>query len=108
MNTIATFRKCTLSNEELLKAVDTLTDKMYTTREIPSRCIPARPNEDYDLLVGELILRFKEAICDPAMVIKLHEWEIIEDAYIEDTSYGDRPLDGRFSKVLVLKTEAEK
>jgi len=62
MNTIATFRKCTLTNEELLKAVDKGTDKMYQDGKIPSRCIPARPNEDYDLLVGELILRFEEII----------------------------------------------
>ena len=60
MNTIATFRKCTLTNEELLRTVDQGTDEIYKTGKIPTRNIPARPNEDYDLLVGELILRFKE------------------------------------------------
>lgn len=60
MNTIVNFRKCTLTNEELLKAVDTLTDKMYQDGRIPDRQIPARPDADYDLLVGELIKRFLE------------------------------------------------
>lgn len=62
MNTIATFRKCTLNNQELLRAVDTLTDKMYKDGKIPDRQIPARPDQDYDLLVGELILRFNSIL----------------------------------------------
>lgn len=57
MNAIVGFRKCTLSNDELLKKIDKLTDEMYKTGKIPDRQIPARPNDDYDLLVGELILR---------------------------------------------------
>ncbi len=60
MNRIASFRKCTLSNKELIKRVDKETDNMYKDGNIPTRYIPARPNEDYDLLVGELLLRFKE------------------------------------------------
>ena len=60
MNTIAGFRECSLSNEDLIKEVDRLTDRMYTEYKIPLRHIPARPNEDYDLLVGELLLRFQE------------------------------------------------
>ncbi len=62
MNGICGFRKCTLSDDDLMKAVDEATDKIYKTGEIPSRHIPARPDSDYDLLVGELILRFKEAV----------------------------------------------
>jgi hypothetical protein len=64
MNAIATFRKCTLTDRELLEKVDSMTDKMYSNPpyEVPYRHIPARPNDDYDLLVGELILRFKERI----------------------------------------------
>ena len=61
MNTIATFGKCTLSNDELLKRVDQLCDYMYLDGKIPSRNIPAKPDNDFDLLVGELILRFKES-----------------------------------------------
>lgn len=57
MNSLVSFNLCTLSDEELAKKVDEMTDKMYQTREIPSRHIPARPNEDYDLLVGELCKR---------------------------------------------------
>jgi hypothetical protein len=62
MNTISTFRLCTLTDEELLKRVDYLTDEMYKTGKIPSRFIPARPDDDYDLLVGELIIRFSKKI----------------------------------------------
>lgn len=62
MNGIVSFRLCTLTNEQLLEKVDELTDKMYTDGKIPSRHIPARPDSDYDLLVGELTLRFKELI----------------------------------------------
>ena len=60
MNAIASFRKCTLSNSELLERVDKLTDKIFKKQEVPTRHIPARPNDDFDLLVGELILRFDE------------------------------------------------
>lgn len=60
MNGICQFRKCTLSDDELLKKVDKLTDEMYQIGKIPTRNIPARPNDDYDLLVGELILRLSE------------------------------------------------
>jgi len=62
MNTIATFRKCTLSDSELLEKIDKATDKMYKTGKIPDRNIPARPDSDYDLLVGELILRYSERV----------------------------------------------
>ena len=62
MNGIVSFRLCTLSDEELIEKVDQGTDEMYKTGKIPARHIPARPDQDYDLLVGELILRFKEKI----------------------------------------------
>jgi hypothetical protein len=58
MNAIASFRKCTLSNTELLDKVDNQTDRIFKKQKVPTRHIPAEPNEDYDLLVGELILRF--------------------------------------------------
>jgi hypothetical protein len=60
MNAIVSFRKCTLSDEELLKKVDELTDNIYKDGKIPTRHIPARPDGDFDLLVGELIVRFNE------------------------------------------------
>lgn len=65
MNTIATFRKCTLSNDELLKKVDQMTDGLFDIKHkserdrILTRHIPAQPNNDYDLLVGELLIRFQ-------------------------------------------------
>lgn len=61
MNAIASFRLTTLSNEELIKKVDSLTDKMFKEQEVPTRHIPALPNDDYDLLIGELILRLRES-----------------------------------------------
>lgn len=62
MNAIVSFGLCTLTDEELLQKVDSLTDKMYRTGRIPDRQIPARPNEDYDLLVGELVKRYSNKI----------------------------------------------
>jgi hypothetical protein len=61
MNGIVSFRLCKLSNDELLKKVDETTDNMYKNCRIPDRHIPARPNEDYDLLVGELVVRARKA-----------------------------------------------
>lgn len=58
MNAIVNFELCTLSDKELLDKVDSITDKMYTDLKIPTRQIPARPNDDYDLLVGELVRRY--------------------------------------------------
>ena len=60
MNTIATFRLCTLTDGELVSKVDELVDKMYTNNKVPTINIPARPDSDFDLLVGELMLRFME------------------------------------------------
>lgn len=60
MNAIVSFRKCTLSDEELMDKVDKMTDNMFREQEVPARHVPARPDGDYDLLVGELIMRFKE------------------------------------------------
>jgi len=66
MNAIVNFRLCTLTDKELIEKVDKLTDSMYNrdnlTRNdgVPMRHIPARPDEDYDLLVGELLVRFNQ------------------------------------------------
>ena len=69
MNTIASFGLCTLTDQELLEKVDKKTDEIYKPREINSsfpsvlaRHIPARPNDDYDLLIGTLVMRFQELI----------------------------------------------
>jgi hypothetical protein len=61
LNSISGFRKCTLTNKELISKVDIHVDNIYQLGEIPSRCIPARVDEDFDLLAGELLLRFQEA-----------------------------------------------
>lgn len=60
MNAITKFRLCTLTDDELLGAVDAATDRMYQTGNIPARNVPARPDADFDLIVGELICRFIE------------------------------------------------
>jgi len=62
MNSLINYRYCTLSDEELLKRVDEQTDNMFRTQKVPTRNIPARFDEDYDLLIGELIMRFNELI----------------------------------------------
>lgn len=58
MNTIAGFRLCKLTDKELLKRVDTGCDDMYKTGKIPDRHIPAQPERDFDLILGELLVRF--------------------------------------------------
>lgn len=69
MNAIAQFRLCTLSDSELIEKVNEMTDKLFFTKakhrkvvraEVLARHVPARPNSDYDLLIGELLIRFKE------------------------------------------------
>lgn len=62
MNSLVGFNLCTLTDIELAIRVDEQTDKMYKTGEIPSRNIPAKPDEDYDLLVGELVKRFRSKV----------------------------------------------
>ena len=64
MNRIVGFNLCTLSDKELAQKVDERTDALYVRGanrdNLLAAHIPARPNEDYDLLVGELIKRFLE------------------------------------------------
>ncbi len=59
MNSVCSFRLCTLSDEDLINKIDETTDRLFDQQKIPCRHIPARPNEDYDLLIGELLIRFK-------------------------------------------------
>jgi hypothetical protein len=58
MNRIIGFRSCKLSNTELFDKVDKQTDEIFKNGNIPQLHVPARPNHDYDLLIGELLLRF--------------------------------------------------
>jgi len=70
MNSIAGFRFCNLSNEDLIKEIDRQCDEMFRTQKVPTRHIPARPDNDFDLLLGELLLRFKGKISiDPMAVV---------------------------------------
>lgn len=55
------FRKCTLTDKPLAEAVAAGLTKMYQKPvSVPPRQIPARPDEDFDLLVGEMVVRFLE------------------------------------------------
>ena len=55
------FRKCTLNDKTLTEAVASELFKMYTPPvAVPSRRIPAQPDEDFDLIVGEMVVRFIE------------------------------------------------
>lgn len=40
--------------------VDKAIDNMYKSGKTPTRNIPARPNEDFDLIAGELLIRFSD------------------------------------------------
>ncbi len=60
MNALTSFRLCKLSSHELIEKLDKQTDEMFQAQQVPTRHIPARPDADYDLLVGELIMRFGE------------------------------------------------
>lgn len=62
MNALVSFGLCDLTDEELLTRVDKAVDEMYQTGKIPDRRIPARPNDDFDLLVGELVHRYYQLI----------------------------------------------
>lgn len=58
---ICNFRLCTLSDKDLAEKVASGLNRMYESPfKVPSRSIPARPNADFDLLVGELIVRNQE------------------------------------------------
>jgi hypothetical protein len=55
------FRKCTLTDKALAEAVAEDLNFMYQEPvTVPARHIPARPDEDFDLITGELIVRFLE------------------------------------------------
>lgn len=60
MNALTSFRLCKLSSHDLIEKIDKQTDEMFQNQQVPTRHIPARPDADYDLLVGELITRFGE------------------------------------------------
>jgi hypothetical protein len=61
MNGIVSFRLLKLDTPALLEKVDAMTDEMFKEQKVPARHIPARPDADYDLLVGELVKRMQDA-----------------------------------------------
>ena len=85
MNAITSFRLCKLSTHELAKKLDKLTDEMFRKQELPTRHIPARPDADYDLLVGELILRF----CELEEFIKSVENDLYGNIFEDDETEQD-------------------
>lgn len=57
---LVNFRLCTLTDDELLSEIGQKLESLYCEGTI-KRHIPARPNEDFDLLIGELMVRFYES-----------------------------------------------
>ena len=62
MNAIVSFRLCKLSTDEILNKLEEQCDNMYRDQKIPTRNVPARPDEDFDLLLGECIMRYRETL----------------------------------------------
>lgn len=62
MNGLVVFRLCTLTDKELVRKVDEMSDKMFEENKIPPKTVPARPDDDFDLLLGELIYRFNQRV----------------------------------------------
>ena len=58
MNNLIGYNNCTLTDKELIELVDNHVDNMYKTGRIPRRHLPAKPNSDFDLVLGELLQRF--------------------------------------------------
>lgn len=84
---IIQFRKCTLTDEQLAVQVAEGLQKMYTPPvTVPTRNIPARPNEDFDLLVGELVFRFNSRI--PNSYLLAFDEECRQEVTVEATKYG--------------------
>ena len=54
--------KCDLKNKELIERIELHIDDMYKTGRLPVRTIPAKPNNDFDLLVSELIVRYENLL----------------------------------------------
>ena len=53
-------RPCTLTDDQLTDKIDAIVESMVTKGEFPCVHVYADPNTEFDLMVDELILRFKE------------------------------------------------
>ena len=106
MNTIAGFRKCTLTDDELIRIIDSITDKMYKKPfSVPYRSIPAKPNEDYDLLIGELLIRFDELKSAAKAVIDGYNHPgCVGEMWIPD--FVDEPIE-KLKQLLKYKIDQE-
>lgn len=76
MNAIVNFRLCKLSDKELIEKVNKLTDEMYENQKVPTRHIPARPDADYDLLIGELLVRFWNKIFTAPVALQVERTDV--------------------------------
>jgi hypothetical protein len=103
MNGIAQFRKTTLNDKELVARVDALCDQMYQTGKLPDRQIPARPNDDFDILLGELLLRFTERNERP-VILEAKEAREIETVCM-DCGNPDCPCDASIKEKLNRKSD---
>ena len=92
MNSISNFRLCTLTDVELLQEIDRQTDKMFTEQKVPIRHIPAEPNKDYDLLIGELLIRSAEKIKALQELIKLKQLKFNDGEYPSEEYRTRKPI----------------
>lgn len=47
-----------ISDDEIIDSLEKQLRKMCVSRKLPIMSIPAKPNEDFDLLLAELLIRF--------------------------------------------------
>ena len=92
MNSISNFRLCTLTDVELLQEIDRQTDKMFTEQKVPVRHIPAEPNKDYDLLIGELLIRNTEKIKALQELLDLKQLKFNDGEYQSDEYRNRKPI----------------
>jgi len=85
------FRKCTLTDQELAEKVADGLAKMYTPPvRVPDRPVPADPDNDFDLFVGELVYRFSKRV-PISYLIKFDRYELKEVA-VKCISYNEKDL----------------
>ncbi len=90
---IIQFRKCSLTDEQLAEAAAAWLARIYTPPiQVPTRHIPARPDEDFDLIIGELIYRFHSRT--PNSFLLRFDAERLQDVSAVATKYneGQKPV----------------
>lgn len=114
---IVNFRKCTLSDQELCSALSDCMQRLYNgANGIILRHIPARPNEDFDLLIGEAIYRLMQ-YSEPIYVTPYEAWDLKNAGYPQpEVKHGQRwtnsvmqasIIDGVIAEIAICKSVQE-